>query len=98
MGGLAPIKAAGLRRGDLIAVIAPATPHDNRSEIERGVATLQGWGYDVTLGQHTWAKRGYLAGADEQRAADFNAAFADPQVRAVWCFRGGYGSARLLPL
>jgi muramoyltetrapeptide carboxypeptidase len=40
----------------------------------------------------------YLAGTDEERAADLNAAFRDPSVDAVWCIRGGYGSGRLLPL
>lgn len=40
----------------------------------------------------------YLAGTDEERAADLNAAFRDPSIDAVWCIRGGYGSGRLLPL
>ena len=40
----------------------------------------------------------YLAGTDEERAADLNAAFRDPSVDAIWCVRGGYGSGRLLPL
>ena len=40
----------------------------------------------------------YLAGTDEERAADLNAAFRDPSVDAIWCIRGGYGSGRLLPL
>jgi muramoyltetrapeptide carboxypeptidase len=40
----------------------------------------------------------YLAGTDEERAADLNAAFRDRSVDAIWCIRGGYGSGRLLPL
>ena len=39
-----------------------------------------------------------LAGTDEERAADLNAAFRDPSIDAIWCTRGGYGSGRLLPL
>ena len=38
-----------------------------------------------------------LAGRDEDRAADLMAAFKDPDVGAVYCSRGGYGCARLLP-
>lgn len=41
---------------------------------------------------------GYLAGGDSERAAALNEAFQDPEVRAIFCARGGYGSARLLPL
>ena len=44
------------------------------------------------------AQYGYLAGHDEQRVEDIHAAFADPEVDAVWCVRGGYGCTRLLPM
>ena len=43
-------------------------------------------------------RHGYLAADDAKRAADLNRAFADPSVEGVWCIRGGYGAARLLPL
>lgn len=41
---------------------------------------------------------GYLAGSDEERAAELNRCLRDPDVRAVWLARGGYGILRLLPL
>ena len=41
---------------------------------------------------------GYFAADDAQRAADLNAAFADPAIDGVWCIRGGYGAHRLVPL
>ena len=43
-------------------------------------------------------RRGYFAGRDEDRASDLNAMFADPEVDAIHCVRGGWGAARLLPL
>ncbi len=46
---------------------------------------------------HVGSRYGYLAGTDEQRAADINAMFADPAIRAVFAMRGGWGCARLLP-
>ncbi len=55
------------------------------------------------LGLHVkWAKNlnrayGYLAGRDPQRLKDLHAMFRDPQVQAIWCIRGGYGTSRLLP-
>lgn len=43
-------------------------------------------------------RHGYLAAADEQRAADINAAFADDSIDGVLSIRGGYGAHRILPL
>jgi muramoyltetrapeptide carboxypeptidase len=77
--------------------VAPASPWENRSELLRAVAALEAWGLRVRLGEHVNDRHAYLAGRDEDRAADLNAAFADPGIVAVFCLRGGYGTARLLP-
>jgi muramoyltetrapeptide carboxypeptidase len=87
-----------LRPGDTVAVVAPASPWEGRSELLRAVRGLEGWGLQVRLGDHVNDRHAYLAGRDEDRAADLHAAFADPDVRAVFCLQGGYGSSRLLPL
>lgn len=55
-------------------------------------------GFRPQLAQHSRQRLGFLAGSDEQRAADVMELFADPQVRALVCVRGGYGSARIAPL
>lgn len=49
------------------------------------------------MGENVSRLHGYLAGTDEQRAADFNRALHDDSIDAIWCVRGGYGAARLLP-
>src|SRR5262249_52775709 len=46
---------------------------------------------------HALESNEYLAGNDEDRAKDLQDAFADPDIKAVLCTRGGYGCARLLP-
>ena len=98
-GGDRPIrKPLRLRPGDTVAVVAPASPWENRSERLRAVAGLESWGLNVKMGAHVDDRHAYLAGRDEDRAADLNAAFADPEVRAILCFQGGYGSSRLIPL
>ena len=96
--GGATVKPMRLRAGDLVSVVAPATPWENRSELLRAVARLEDWGLKVKLGEHVNDRHGYLAGRDQDRAADLNAAFADPETRAVICFQGGYGTSRLIPL
>ena len=94
----APRKPRRLRAGDLVAVVAPASSWENRSELLRGVAGLESWGLRVRLGEHVNDRHGYMAGRDADRAADLHAALADPAVRAVACLRGGYGTPRLIPL
>lgn len=39
----------------------------------------------------------YDAGSPESRASDINDFFADPSIAAIWCLRGGYSSAKVMP-
>lgn len=90
-----PLRAAALRPGDMVMLVSPSGP--TRAErVARGVELLTGWGLTVRLSTNAYARTGYLAGADELRAADLNAAFADPQVRGIVCTRGGYGAQRVV--
>ena len=91
-------KPPRLREGDTVAIVAPASPWDNRSELLRSVAGLEAWGLKVKLGDHVNDRHGYMAGRDADRAADIHAALADPEVRAITCLQGGYGMPRLIPL
>ena len=94
----APRKPRRLREGDTVSVVAPASSWESRSEILRGVAALEAWGLRVKQGPHVNDRHGYLAGTDADRAADLHAALADPEVAAIVCLRGGYGTPRLIPL
>jgi len=64
--------------------------------LQAGVAHLEAAGYRVRLGPNVLARDGYLAGDDEARASDLNGMISDPEVRAIWFARGGYGTARIL--
>lgn len=88
-------KPSALRPGDRIRVVSPASPL-GPDQVEEGVRLLKDEGYEVILGDSVFERAGYLAGTDEQRAADITTAFQDPDCRAVICSRGGYGCARLL--
>jgi muramoyltetrapeptide carboxypeptidase len=93
-----PRKPRRLRPGDTVGVVAPASSWENRSELLRGVAGLEAWGLTVRLGDHINDRHGYMAGRDEDRAADLHAMLADPEIRAIVCLQGGYGMPRLIPL
>ena len=84
-----------LRRGDRVGVVA--TGFAARPEaLDAGIEALKRRGLIPVPGPHLRDVDGYLAGADAARAADLDAAIADPDLAAVWFSRGGYGTARLL--
>ena len=89
------VKPAALRPGDLVVLVAPAAPVGQQT-IDDAVAGLEAMGLRVRVADHATTNHGYLAGTDEQRAASFNAAFADPEVKGVFPVTGGYGVTRIL--
>jgi muramoyltetrapeptide carboxypeptidase len=88
-------KPPRLRPGMTIGVIAPSSAlRDER--LERGIARIEARGYRVRRGDHLYTRHGYHAATDAMRAADLTAMFADPEVDAVFCARGGYGAWRIV--
>lgn len=81
--------------GDRVGVVAPAGAVDG-SRLEAGLATLEGLGFQPRRGASLLARDRYLAGHDDARRADLQAALDDPAIRAVICARGGYGSQRIV--
>lgn len=96
--GPASQKPPRLRPGDTVALIEPAGFSDDMLQVDQVKSTVSGMGLVPRVGRHVAARYGYLAGTDQQRAEDLNEAYADPEVRAVFAVRGGWGCARILPL
>lgn len=94
---VAPVqKPNRLRAGATIALVAPASPASDE-KVNKALSNLAAFGYRVKEGAALRSRFGYLAGKDTDRLADLHQAFADPEVDAIWCVRGGYGTTRLLP-
>lgn len=91
------MKNLRLDRGDSIGVVAPGFAVKPRL-LKAGLVAIEKMGYRTILGAHALARDGYLAGDDRSRAADLRAMLTDPEIRAIWFARGGYGSSRLLEL
>jgi muramoyltetrapeptide carboxypeptidase len=89
------IKAPALQPGDAVMLVSPSGP-TNAERLDRGLELLADWGLRAVPGPHAYDRSGYLAGSDADRAADLNAAFADPRIRGVLCTRGGYGAQRMV--
>lgn len=88
-------KSPAVRPGDTVAVVAPASSFD-KAALEAGVAII-GERYRVRYDEKIHSRMRYLAGDDSRRFAELTTALTSPDIKAVFCARGGYGAMRLLP-
>ncbi len=90
-------KPPRLRHGDTVGLVKPAGFLADEFDLRLALEAITAMGLIPKPAPHLLSRFGYLAGADEARAADLNAMYADDSVRAVFAVRGGWGSARILP-
>ncbi|NMY99109.1 LD-carboxypeptidase [Pseudomonas proteolytica] len=83
-----------LRVEGTIGLIAPAGPA--ALDVEKAGQWMRTRGYELRIFSGVYERDGYLAGSDKVRLRDLHAAFADPDIDAIFCLRGGYGTPRLL--
>lgn len=86
-----------LKKGDTVAIVATARKNieDN---LKPAISWLKNWGLEVVVGSTIGLDNNQLAGTDEQRAADFQEQLDNPNIKAIWCVRGGYGTVRMIDL
>ncbi len=84
-----------LTSGDKVGIVATAKKVDNDTTIN-GINVLKSWGLKVISGQYLFNSSYQFAGTDEQRADDFQKMIDDPEVKAIFLARGGYGSTRII--
>jgi muramoyltetrapeptide carboxypeptidase len=94
--GPALLKPKPLAPGDTVALITPATYVSNPDALQLARRTVEFLGLKWKPGRNLGKRTGYLGGSVDERVADLHEAFLDPDVKAVFCTRGGYGSAMLL--
>ena len=86
-----------LQKGDTIAIVAPAGILKNRKEaIDKAKELTESWGLKVVYGKHLFNQNNHFAGTDVERCQDFQDALDNPNIKAIWAARGGYGSVRIL--
>ena len=91
------LKPRRLETGMTIGLVAPASNSATNAGIRFAMDIVESLGFRVKPGKYLFERNKYLAGTDKQRAEDVNQMFADDQVDAIFCVRGGYGSLRILP-
>lgn len=84
-----------LNYGDQVAVVAPAG-RLAEGAVDPLVQALQRWGLQPVLGKHLYACDHTFAGTDALRTEDFQQAVNHPEIKAIFCARGGYGSSRII--
>jgi muramoyltetrapeptide carboxypeptidase len=86
-----------LQKGDTVAILATARKHIVKS-MQPTIDLLESWGLHVVIGKSIGLEENQLAGSDEDRAADLQEQLDNPNIKAIWCARGGYGTVRIVDL
>lgn len=89
------VKPERLKTGDLIGIIAPSSAIKEKHKILKGIKVLKEKGFKIIEGKHIRKKFGFLSASDEERLEDIHMMYANPDVKAIICLRGGYGTGRL---
>lgn len=89
------VKPQALRQGDSIAIVAPAGPIE-LEKVQAYAQQLKLAGFQVRISPSIDRRSGYLAGSDQQRIEELNAAIRDPAIKAIFPARGGFGLTRIL--
>jgi muramoyltetrapeptide carboxypeptidase len=84
-----------LKRGDTVGIVSTARKI-TKTELEPALKLLTTWGLKAVLGHTIGAEEHQFAGNDTLRTQDFQAMLDNPNINAIWCARGGYGTVRML--
>lgn len=90
------IKPQRLNKGDTVGLITPSSAI-SRQAFDSTLDNMEALGFKVKYSPNMRVRKGFLAGTDQQRIDDIHAMFSDDSVHGIFCARGGYGAARLLP-
>ncbi|RFB34599.1 S66 peptidase family protein [Brevibacillus sp. VP] len=91
-------KGRTLQVGDCVGLLAPASPVES-DRVEKAIQEVEAMGLRVKVGPSSYRSfGGYLSDTPENRTCELENMFSDPEVNAIWCLRGGYGTPQLLNL
>ncbi len=84
-----------LKKGDTIAIVATARKIDLVT-LQPAIKLMKSWGINVVTGKTIGREENQLAGADWFRATDFQEMMDNPNIKAIWGAKGGYGTVRMI--
>ncbi|HWZ22477.1 MAG TPA: LD-carboxypeptidase [Cytophagaceae bacterium] len=89
------IKPPFIKKNDKVAIIATAKNFDKK-ELVAAIKNIKSWGLEVIEGKHLYKKHHQFAGTDLERTEELQWALDDSEIKAVFCARGGYGTAKII--
>jgi|SRR5690554_1214142 len=93
------MKVKKLKALDTIGFICPSFACDMDTDRIRNLEKIiSNLGYKVKFGESCYKSHGYLAGTDKERVNDLETMFADKEIKAIICLKGGYGASRIVDL
>ena len=95
-GALSLIRPKALKTGDTVGLITPSTYVSDPDRLQLARRTAEYFGLRAKVGRNVSKRTGYLGGSPAERLEDLHAMFRDPEVKAVFAIRGGYGSEQIL--
>ena len=84
-----------LKKGDTVGILATARKID-LTTLEPAIKLLESWGLHVVIGKTIGKEENQLAGPDWFRATDFQEMLDNPNIKAIWAAKGGYGTVRIV--
>lgn len=84
-----------LKEGDRVGLLSTARQVLDE-DMEPAIALLKSWGLQPVVGKSIGAVDHQYAGTDRLRADDLQNMLDDPEIRAIWCAKGGYGTVRIV--
>ena len=89
-------RPTALKTGDRVGIVATAR-RIKADDVEAAVRVLDGWGLNVVLSPHLYnTSHSYLAGSDDERISALQQFLDEPELKAIFCARGGYGTTRII--
>ena len=93
---IVPLYPPALKKGDTIAIVAPAGQLSSDKLFDQGVEILKQMGFKVVFPGNLWPGKTYLADSDEKRSLEFNTLLRNPDIQGLISLRGGFGCLRMI--
>lgn len=84
-----------LSKGDTVGIVAPAKAISSELVLS-GKDKLESFGFNVKVGEHCSGQYHYFSGTEQERTSDLQNMLEDPDVKAIFCARGGYGCLQIV--
>src|SRR5438093_2237119 len=89
------IKPAALRAGHRIGIVAPAS-NIKQDVVDEGGRVLEALGFKAYYRPDITSSYRYFSGTRQRRLGEFLEMLRSPDMHAIFCARGGYGSGQLI--